>query len=94
MEVITESVTHPERKATVMQSRMFSGPNPDTWLCKGQGTFCDLRGRESSESDVHLKLISRQNCSWAFKGSALAKKGKDPDLEFFFFFNGRSRARD
>ena len=81
MEVITESFTRPERKATVMHSTMFSSPNPDALLCKGQGTFYDVRGRESAESDGHLELISRQHCSWAFKGSALSLKGKDPDLE-------------
>ena len=60
MEVITESFTHPERKATVMHSTAFSSSNPDALLCKGQGTFYDVRGRESPESDGHLEFISRQ----------------------------------
>ena len=75
MEVITESFTHPERKGTVMHSTMFSSSNPDALLCKGQGTFYDVRGRESPESYGHLEFISRQ--LWAFEGSAFSLKGKD-----------------
>lgn len=77
MEVITESFTHPERKAPVMRST-FSSPNPDVLLSKGRGTFYDLRGRESPKSDSHKELLSRQHCSAPFRVSASSSERERP----------------